>query len=71
MQFCLSFHLIAPKPGWHLKKFFKKFDLNSFLEKFALFHEIRHEGVIFRDRSNGMNWSLGPIKQPGHNKYAF
>ena len=33
--------------------------------------EFRHEGVIFRDRSNEMKWSLGLIKHPEHNKYAF
>ena len=33
--------------------------------------KFRHEEVIFRDRSNGMNISLGPIKQPGYIKYAF
>ena len=33
--------------------------------------KFRHEEVIFRDRSNGINLSLEPIKQPGHSKYAF
>ena len=35
------------------------------------FMKFRHKGVILRHRSNEMNWSLGPIKQPEHSKYAF
>ena len=42
----------------------KKWVKTYISQNFHFFMKFRHEGAIFRDRSNGMNRSLGPIKQP-------